>query len=249
MPSIEGMNKTTNIAIFLLLFLSGCKKENMGDCFTSTGKIVETERYIDPYTSIEIYDHIDVYITHASKANMRVRAGKNLLRHIETNVENGVLKISNENSCNWVRSFKKKVEVFITTPELKDIKFYGSGEIRFTNQLSTNQLFVNLFDASGNVHLNVNTSLLELKSHTGTGSIYVQGTCEEIVLFMGANGLIDALNIPAQKALAVNVNTGLLKVNARQDLNAQISGSGNIEYTGSPEIQLSQTKSGRLIKK
>ena len=249
MPSMEGMNKLITILVLLLLLWGGCKKENMGDCFKSTGKIIETKRNVDAFHAIEIYDHINVYITYGTQAGIKVKAGENLLRHIETNVENGVLKISNENKCNWVRSFNKKIEVFISLTALNDLKFYGSGEIRLMNQLATDQLLVNLFDASGNVYLNVNTSLLELKSHTGTASIYARGACEEIVLFMGANGVIDAKDVIAQKALAVNENTGLLKVNARQRLTAEITGSGNIEYTGNPEIQIIQIKSGRLIKK
>lgn len=247
---MDEMNKIIyGCSLVMMVLLLGCRAENMDDCFTSTGKIVTTERFIPSYHSLEISDHIDVYITYGTEQSIQVKAGENLLQHIETNVKNGVLEISNENRCNWVRSFKKKVEVFITTNVLREIKIYGSGEIVFTNELKSDQLLVNLFDASGNIFLNVNAPLVELKTHTGTGSIYTQGSCDELVLFMGANGIIDAFALKSDKALAVNENTGLLRVNALNELKAVISGSGNIEYTGSPSIELNQRRTGRLVKK
>jgi len=238
-----------NKFLILVSILSfSCKKENLGDCFKSTGKIVEEERSILPFNKLELNDRINLFITYAPELSLKVKAGKNLQDLIKTQVTENTLKIENTNKCNWVRSFKKGVDVFISTPMLKEITYYGSGEVHCLNTFETDTLLVNLWQASGDLTLNVDAQLVELKTHTGVGTIKCEGKTNRLVAFIGGNGFVDASQTIANEVLAVNENTGYVRVSATTSLKADIRGSGNIEYFGNPTITLSNEGSGKLIK-
>ncbi|MBL4708336.1 MAG: DUF2807 domain-containing protein [Flavobacteriales bacterium] len=241
------MKNKTLFVLLLFLSFSSCKKENMGDCFKSTGKLEEQIRAIENFRGIELHDRIDLFVTYAPETSLQVKAGKNLQDLIVTEVKDGILYIENTNKCNWVRSYKPRIEVHLSTPNLKALTYYGSGNVNFVNTFVTDVLFVELWEASGELNLKVEANILELKSNTGTATIRCEGTANEFVSFMGANGFIDSENTVCQKVLAVNENTGYLKVNAVNQLKADIKAAGDILYVGNPTIELNDLGKGELI--
>lgn len=232
----------------LLLGLNGCQKENMGDCFKSTGKVIRENRVINPFEVLLIDDGINVFVTQASELKLEVEAGENLQDLIKTESKNGILQIENDNRCNWVRSYKKDINVFISTPELKGIEYYGSGEIRFQNEFKTDLFRLNMWEASGNVHLQLNCPDIELKSHTGPTDLYCSGSGQKLVAYINGVGRMNTFELAVKEVLAVNTNSGSLSVFSDSLLNANIEGNGNIYYRGEPQITYREQGKGRLIK-
>jgi hypothetical protein len=243
------MNKGPLFLFLLSTLLWSCKPESIGDCFKSTGKTIEESRVIPSFKKLLIRDNINVFIRYSTVRSIQVRAGKNLIDEISTEVNSGTLHIENENNCNWVRSFKREISVFVETPELNEITYYGSGEVNFQNNFVSDTLLVNMWQASGNLHLAFTSQYVEVKSHTGTGTIHCEGQSEEIVAFMGGNGSINTFDVQCKRVFAINENTGLLQVNASDFLKADIKYVGNIEYIGSPGIELLDSGKGELIKR
>ena len=239
------MNKY--IVLLCFLFLLSCNKENRDDCITSTGKETIEFREFDYFDELEIYDHFKVIYYQASKFEVKISAGKNLLASINTRAENGKLIIKNNNKCNWVRKFNREINIEIYSPNLRSINYYGHNTITFADTLKTDTLFVNLWQCSGDLNLLVNTKYLELKSHTGTGTIICKGTSNQLVAYMGGNGFVNSFNCNSNYVLAVNENTGKLKVNAQKTLKADLRSTGNIEYVGSPIIERNIEGTGKLI--
>lgn len=234
--------------LIVIAFFISCKKENMGDCFKSTGPIKTETRSISPFTKIITNDNINLFIKQGPNLVLEVSGGENLLEFIKTKVVLNTLNISNQNKCNWVRSFKKEINITITLPELNEIEYYGSGDITFLNQFKTDEFYLNMFNASGKADLNLNGSLIELKIHTGPSDIKATGITDNIVLYNNGNGILDADNLQAKDALAITANTGELKVNATDFIKAEIRSRGDIILNGDPEIELSNTGSGELIR-
>ncbi|MEQ8623726.1 MAG: head GIN domain-containing protein [Vicingaceae bacterium] len=245
------MIKLKKIAFFIFLFstIISCKKENLGDCFKSTGEIVLEQRQIPSFESLELHDRINLFVSFGTEISLTIEAGENLLEHIETEVKNNILIIKNNNRCNWVRSFKKEMNVYLTAPSIKGINHFGSGELRFRDTLTRERFTFNMYEASGDGYLLLNTQQAELKTHTGTGTITAKGKVDYLVAFVGGNGFVDASAVEGKRGLAVAVNTGYIRINVSEELEATISGTGNIEYYGNPVIDLSDTGGGKLIKR
>ena len=242
------MNKITIVFLISLIF-SSCKKEQMDDCFTSSGKEKTVQRLIPKFTAIELNDRIDLNYFYSSSYYVEVTAGDNLIDNVTTSVKGDLLTIKNENKCNWVRSFKKKLVVNIHAPTFTDFTYRGSGEVNFIDTLKSNVFRLNLWDASGDMYLLLNSNYIELKTHTGPGAIYSKGKCRELVAYLGGMGKLDAFSLQAEEVLAINKNTGSLSVQAERKLKAEILGPGDIIYLGNPEIELVKKASGKLIKK
>lgn len=243
------MNKSLLQLLLIVISLFSCKKEQLGDCFKSSGKNKTESRSLTAFTHLELHDRIELNYHYNPKYWVKVTAGKNLLDGIRTKVEGNLLKIENENRCNWVRSFKHKVQVDLYAPSFSKFTYYGSGTVQFYDTLKTDFFNLELWQASGNLHLKLKAETAELKSHTGPGDIFAGGECVNLVAYLNGIGRIEAPNLISQKGLVINRKTGNIFVNCQSELQAEISGSGNIEYIGNPIIDYTNSGSGELIQR
>ena len=78
----------------------------MCDCLKSTGDIIKEQRFVKDFTTLVVHDNIFVTLTQDTENSLEVEAGENLLSLIKTDVDGGTLTITNDNSCNWVLSYK-----------------------------------------------------------------------------------------------------------------------------------------------
>jgi len=102
-----------NVLFAIMLFMLSCNKENAPDCFKRAGEYSTVTRMTEPFSSIELNDYIQIELYDTTIYFVEITAPRNLLPEIETSVNNGRLKIVNNNTCNLVRSFKNKITVRI----------------------------------------------------------------------------------------------------------------------------------------
>src|ERR1017187_937178 len=134
---------TAYAAFFIAFIFSSCSKENRWDCIKRTGEKTTDTRTLPPFTGIYVNNNIDIFITQGPVQEVKVIAGKNLVSLVKTEVVSGVLKISNENKCNWARSYKKGIiSVYITIPIINVVENDGSGIITGQNTISTNSITI-----------------------------------------------------------------------------------------------------------
>lgn len=243
------IKKHTILLIIFLTFLS-CEKEHMGDCFNSTGSLKVQFRTIPFFTKIELDDRIDLNLIWDSAATvLQIEGGSGIIDNIITEVKDGELKIYNTNKCNWVRSFKKKVTVTLRGNSWNTITYRGSGTIRSQNQLKIDELYLDCWEASGDIYLNIDCKESYLKSHTGPTTINVEGRSSYSYLFLSGNGLINAKNLQAGDTDIINKNQGDAHITTTSNLDAFIEGKGNIFEYGSPKtVEFTKTGSGNLIR-
>lgn len=240
-------NKVLVISLVLTALFSNCKREQMDDCFTGTGNTKTDNRPLEAFSHLVIDDLIEVTYVTAPTHSLRIKAGENLLEGIKTEVKDGVLHVQNENRCNWVRSFKKKIEITLFAPELQSLEMYGGSSFFCSDTIKTQEFRANLWSASGKLDVLLAADYVELKSHTGPADILAKGSCRELVAYSNGNGSLNSLALLSEKALVVNQNTGKIEVQVTQEMNVDLRGSGNIYYLGNPQITLLDEGKGNLI--
>src|SRR5262245_51383068 len=123
-----------SVTFFLVaIFFSGCEKENMCDCLKSTGKIITEKRPLAEFSQLEVRKNVSVTLYKDTVNYAEVEAGENLIALVRTEISDGILKITNDNVCNWVRSYKKEIHVNLHFKELSYVRHYGSKEISSNN--------------------------------------------------------------------------------------------------------------------
>ncbi|MCW3078265.1 MAG: hypothetical protein JWO32_2874 [Bacteroidetes bacterium] len=234
-----------------IVFFS-CKKENAGDCFKPNGEMTTETRILDTFSVIRVYDKIDLVISQGPKFKVEVIAGKHLLSNIKTSVAEDVLTIKNNNKCNFVRGYKKRITVHITVPHLRKAQNEGVGNITFDENFNQDTLLVRA-ENSGDIFVNGIFNEIRTSSH-GDGDIYLNGSCNTLYVYMFGTNFLKAENLSVSNYIFIEtLSIGDCRVNAPDNgtLAYNLWRSGNIYYRGNPALITNfsdGTAKGKLIK-
>lgn len=217
-----------------LCFSYACNKKNTFNCFTPAGKYTTEHRSLPSFHSIVIQDNIDVYLTQNSEYTAVVKAGKNLISNIHTEVKNETLYISNENKCNFLRDPKKKVEAYIHLPELRYLKHIGSGNISTLNTFVQDTLLLRI-ESPGDVRISVQTNYTGGSTH-GNGDLYISGGTNYFYYYYNGTNYIHAENLKINNYTYLESHSvGHAYVNINNaGMDAALFSNGNIYYSGNP---------------
>jgi len=235
--------------VFVSVLLFSCGKES--SCLKSTGdNTFETRTISKNITQIELEDNVDVVINYSSTASLRVEGGGNLIPYIVTDVDGSNLKIANDNSCNFLRSYDDKVTVHLALPNLKNIKSFGYGNVTSANTLRYTKLSLEMDDAMGSFKLDLDVDEIAIVQHTGAADVTLTGIADKAYLYTHGNGWFFAKDLTAKDAHVNNEGTGDVIVNASNNLLMELYAIGNIDYYGNPiSVTVSQHSGSGAIRK
>lgn len=223
--------------VLLGCFFISCKKASERSCLKATGggttQLIEIQEDFD---TLYLYDAIEYILIQDTVNQLQLTGGENLLPHISNKVTNHKLSIRNDNNCNFIRSFKKKIKVKIHFKKLNYIHFEGSEPLKTLDTITSNSLRVKIRDGAGSVTLKVAVGYLETTISHGFGDFTLAGTAQNTFLYCNSNSFCDALKLHTSEDLIVRSNTqGDMLINAAQaNLKATILRGGNIKFIGTP---------------
>jgi len=233
--------------IFLITSMWSCTKTPLCDCFDSAGSPTEVTRSVPFFNQVYVKDNINVFISIGPTQQVTLQGGGNLLQNIGTDVSNNCLTLSNNNICNWLRSYKKSVlNVYITVPSFNYLTNAGVGTIQSLDTLNVDTFQVKINNA-GDINLVVKSN--QIQGHLfGSGDLTLSGSSQQFLsTYYGGTGYMYCSNLTTGYSYISNSSTGDSYVNASGLLIALIYGRGNIYYTGNPSITLTSVGSGQLI--
>jgi hypothetical protein len=196
------------LSIAVLLALSGCR--HMGKGVQGSGVRKIEKRDLGTFTSIQTTGTYEVVVTCQRAANFEVEGDDNILPLIRTYVVGNVLHISNDRGYHTT----KPIVVRISVPDLEAISSTGAGDI---------------------VVRDVKNEKLTIGS-TGAARIEATGQTNSVTLSSTGAGKIDADKLHAMYAKVTVTGAGSVNVYATRELNANVSGVGQITYDGDPPV-------------
>lgn len=184
-----------------------------------SGSIVTKTIKLDDFTEIrnELTSRIEIDVT--QEAGLSITIDENLIEYAEIGVTDGVLSIV---QGKWIQP-SKGIKIKIGAPELRNFENTSHSQISLVN---------------------LNTERFNLVS--SVGEIKLQGRVKELFASTGT-GEIDALELEVQKANVSISSFGQIKVNAREVLEASVSGNGKVVYWEEPDLLKSKTKKGGQV--
>ena len=219
----------------------------MWDMFKGTGKKISEIRALPAFAKIYLKDNVNVIITQGSTQEVKVEAGEKLVPLIRTRVDTGTLFISNDNKCNWARSYKKgTITVHITMPTLRFIWHYGSGNISCTDTIACDTINI-LTRETGDVELTLNANVIFNQLH-GTSDVTLHGKSPLMGVFHIGEGYLHAEDLQADYLWEYTKASGNDYLKVKYWLYAKIEWAGSIYYRGNPPTVLSELNgNGKLI--
>lgn len=208
--------------LVLAVLLISCKKEKV----TGSGQIINEPRTAANFYGVSAFGSSEVYITYGANYAISVSGYENIVPHLKTYVEDGILIVKYDDNVNISND---NSEVHITMPTLVSVSGQGNNDIKVTGN------FIGMENLSATTR--------------GSGSISIEnGSANNLVFNISGSGDIKSFGLSTQNA-TVNINgSGDAELSVAKKLKASISGSGNVYYKGDPTIDASISGSGKVIK-
>ncbi len=228
-----------------------------------SGHVVEEERAVKDFTSLENATFGDVIITVGDEESLKIEAEDNLLPYLHTEVHNGKLVISTESGTIFRHTQPVKFYVTVKSldaviltgsgsidaPELTaksfDVRLAGSGDVNIDGVAADNTE-INLAGSGSITVGQVDGDALEV-SIPGSGNVNIEGGAvdQQTVTIMGS-GNYRGSEMSSDSASAQVMGSGSVTLAVKESLDGSIMGSGNIYYSGRPKVDSRIAGSGRM---
>ena len=168
---------------------------------------------------------MEAQVTHKQHtANATITTNSNLLPYVDVYVRNKTLYISKKDHIYF--HSKTKIKIMVNADDLKSISTYGSGD---------------------SIINNINTDKFSAETY-GSGNTTLQGRAKKLSIKIRGSGDINTKNLNAEDVEASIYGSGDIVTNATKKINADIHGSGSIEYYGNPQkVSQSIAGSGKIL--
>ncbi|MFN0245213.1 MAG: head GIN domain-containing protein [Planctomycetota bacterium] len=181
---------------------------------------VETRAVAD-FKRIQIACSADLSVRIGSPTAVTVSGDDNIVPHLQTEVQNGVLVIKMEEGG---YRHRRGLRVTATVPALEGVSVSGSSDV----------------DVSG-----VSGRSLDL-AVAGSGDITASGEVDALSVSVSGSGDLRLFGLKARQATVQIAGSGDVTVHAVEALSAAVSGSGDVRYRGEPTVTKSVAGSGSV---
>jgi hypothetical protein len=166
--------------------------------------------------------NITVYVTMPNIEAVSVAGSGDLFCEEKINVNNLELSVSGSGSMRLAFAASGNVEGDVS----------GSGDMDLKGSCNNFDS-----DVSGSGKVYVSTTIKESADFgvSGSGRIQAQGTARNVKASISGSGRISAGDLATESCVIRISGSGDMEINVKDELDATISGSGNVTYTGDPK--------------
>lgn len=209
--------------LFSTFFSKSWECNSSMQCFT-VGNMEGLEQVVHEFTELDLSGgNLDVTVTCGESPTLKIQAPSEILKQVHHSSEGGTLVIKREE----LKGPGARLEVLLTTPKLEKVEVRGSSNLVLNN---------------------VDSESLHLVSH-GSSRVDVVGVVDRLKLRSFGSSVIYAKFLQATKADIKTRGSVQAELTATQRLEAEVSGSGEVIYYGSPkETYTMVSGSGSIIR-
>lgn len=237
-----------------------------GGCSASADDRIREDREVDEFHVVNASISGRIYLVRGDEAGLQIEAEPATLAQIVTEVDDGVLRIHQEDGGGWWRnsgpiliriryetldglemSGSADVQTDWITTENFTVKISGSSNINIP-QMSVESLKVRV-SGSGDLAVGELTAEVVHLQVSGSGDVVLAGATESLAIAVNGSGNVDSEGLEVQSAEVSVGGSGDVAVRVREDLDVHITGSGNVDYWGNPTVTSRVSGSGDLDKR
>lgn len=242
------------IYILSLALIFACNSEDAGDCFQTTGSIIQSDITVSPFEKILVNRDVELILKEGADYKVTIETGENLLNDVEAIVVDNELQLTDNNTCNYVRGYGI-TKVFVAAPNIKQIRsstqynISSDGVLNYTNL----QLISEDFNAPGSFtvgdfRMNVNSTELKITANN-ISSFYITGVTENLTVgFYSGSGRFEGENLIAQTVEIYHRGTNDMIVSPQLAITGEIRSTGNVIAVNHPlTVEVTEFYTGELI--
>lgn len=181
-------------------------------------------------------DHVDIYVTVKDVEGLSVGGSGDLIGETKITTNDIALNVSGSGSM--------KVEVEASGDMESDVS--GSGNIELSGKCKS---FNSDVSGSGKVVMSLTASGDADFGVSGSGKIEASGSASRVKASISGSGKVSASNLETNSCEVRITGSGDVEINVKNELDANITGSGNVRYKGNPsKINSHSSGSGHVRK-
>jgi hypothetical protein len=246
------------VFILLTILFFGCNSENAPDCFQTAGDLVEEVYDVEDFNKIIVWDRVKLVLVEGSEKRVMVRSGSNLFNEVFVRVEDSILKVSDRNSCNFVRDIDEGTTVYVTAP-VDTLQIRNSSGLTVENigriknfkivLISEDRFEEDEFHIDGDFNLNnIDVSVVDILAN-GLSTFRLQGVARSVSYILPDGDVrVEAENLISDKVYIRHRSTNKIIVYPVERISGIIQGIGNvISKNRPPFVDVEELYTGRLI--
>lgn len=172
-----------------------------------------------------------VYLRQGSPQKVEFVGDREDIEELDPRVEGDRLIIGRDGWSSWNWGFsnnERKVDVYITMPEIEGLSVAGSGDLTAENKIVARGLDLNV-SGSGSLMLEADASGDVGADVSGSGRIEFKGKCRDFESRVSGSGRVKLdVTIGQMASLSVSGSGKIQATGSAQEVKAGISGSGEI---------------------
>ncbi len=230
------------ILMGLLVLSAGCKKETKW--IDGNGDLVQETRNLEQFTSVNLYGDAHLFFSQGANSRADIFAESNIIPLITTTINTQkvlIIDVKNDECYNANHT----PEVTLMSPDCFSFSVYGSGNFE-AHGLNLNTFNISML-GSGNTNSSFNAYFFNIES-SGSGNANFAGSSTRSSIKLLGSGNIYSKTVTCDTCFILSEGSGDVTLTVISYLNVEIKGSGNVYYTGDPEVNSIITGSGLLIK-
>jgi hypothetical protein len=232
----------------LVLTFCSCNKENAPDCFKTAGEVQTETRDLGSFSQLELNSNLKYELVDTNFCGIEITGPQNLLPKIDAQLSNGILKIENKNTCNFLRSFEHTVTVKLYFDSLTNIQNFSTGSIVSLNELKGSKIVIENKNASGKIEFYLNCDTVYCGSPAGVNDTFLYGHVNVAELYSDAFGITHAETLNANEVYINNSSLQPIYAYATSYAFVRIDDSGDVILRQTPiHYDLDRNGSGELI--
>jgi hypothetical protein len=206
-----------------------------------SGNVTRQTRQLEHFTGISLQLPAQLELRMGDTEGISIETDDNLQRLIETEVEDGVLRIRPSKRNMNLRA--RTLKIVVNARQIDRLSLGGSGTID-ADALRARHLRFDL-GGSGKIRIASLESESVSVSVGGSGDLRANGgKAGDLSVSIGGSGNVDLGKVEAQTASVSVAGSGDVTVWAKNTLNMSIAGSGDVNYYGDPQVRRSVAGSG-----
>ena len=243
------------IYIWIIGLLYACNGDNAPDCFQNAGDIIEQEFEVAEFTKITVNPRIELILTQAPTQQVIVQTGEYLMADIDVRVEDGRLRLFNDNVCNLTRDYGI-TKVFVSAPNITEIRNGSSftvssqGILNYDNLRLVSEDFDNEdgLVTTGNFDLEINSQSLNIVVNN-LSSVFIEGSVESMFVgYYSGDARFEGRHLIAQDVEIFQRSSNDMIINAQQSITGEIRSTGDVILVNTPPVvDVEQFYTGQLI--
>jgi hypothetical protein len=235
------------LVVLMFLLVTGIQAQTV----TPSKKYITKElNNVSNFSSIRVLGSPDVEYrqSNGSKTTVSIYGSDNLVDLLEVSTVNGVLQVNIKKGVK-ILSGERRLKVIASSPSLNQVDIKGSADVYLKGTIKGNDLNLNIA-GSGDIEAENLQYANIFALVKGSGDIDLKNVKATTVMSeVNGSGDISAEKLAATNVVATVAGSGDIVCYASRQLDARVSGSGDIEYKGSPSVVNKQGKKNSITGK